>query len=186
MLERCDETGIEHPELITESGRATVAHHAVLVVEATDMAPALGPLPDLDTPPGQHDLLVNLAELLTELSEVVGEDGGDPAEPNEVLQQMLREADVIRERLDTGLAAAFEQMEQMQRDAEERAEELLTAARTEADRLRAPGDAPTIQVSLADDEGGNKSRYSKNSASLPRIGEDDGGSVLAQMNRSGP
>ena len=35
VLERCEEAGIEHPGIITESGRATVAHHAVLIVEAT-------------------------------------------------------------------------------------------------------------------------------------------------------
>jgi cell division septum initiation protein DivIVA len=121
-------------------------------------------------------------KLLDELTEVVGEDGAGPVGPNEVLQQMLHEADVIRERLDTGLAAAFEQMEQMQREAEARAQELLSAARSEADRLRSAGESPTIQVSLAESDGGPKSRYSKNSASLPRIGEDDNGSVLAQMN----
>jgi len=51
ILERCNEVGIAHPDIISESGRATVAHHALLVVEATDVSPAVergetGPIPD--------------------------------------------------------------------------------------------------------------------------------------------
>ena len=31
-MEMCDEAGVQHPTIVTESGRATTAHHAVLVV----------------------------------------------------------------------------------------------------------------------------------------------------------
>ena len=124
-------------------------------------------------------------ELLAELSEVVDEgDGGGSIEPNDVLEKMLEEAETIRARLDSGLAAAFDQMEQMQRDAETRAEDLLAAARLEAARLRAAGKTqtePSIEVTLTE-EGERPSRYSRNSAGLPRIGVEDGSSVLAKMN----
>ena len=50
LLERCNETGVRHPDILTESGRATVAHHAVLVVEATDVSPAVQPVPEAWTP----------------------------------------------------------------------------------------------------------------------------------------
>ena len=123
-------------------------------------------------------------ELLAELSEVVGEDSEDGVDPNEVLQQMLQEAEAIRSRLDSGLAAAFDQMEKMQREAETRAEDMLAAARLEAARLRAagrPATEPSIEVTLTDDEE-RPSRYSRNSAGLPRIGGEDGSSVLAKMN----
>ncbi len=123
--------------------------------------------------------------LLAELSAAVGQEADGSVEPNDVLQRMLNEAEAIRTRLDSGLAAAFDQMEQMQRDAETRAEDLLMAARLEAGRLRAAGNHPTdpaIQVTLTDDESERPSRYTRNSAGLPRIGEDEDGSVLAKMN----
>jgi len=37
MKEICDEVGVAHPTLITESGRAVVAHHAVLVMDVLGM-----------------------------------------------------------------------------------------------------------------------------------------------------
>ncbi len=33
VMEICDTAGVEHPTLVTEAGRATVAHHAVLVLD---------------------------------------------------------------------------------------------------------------------------------------------------------
>ncbi len=33
VMEICDTAGVEHPRLVTEAGRATVAHHAVLVLD---------------------------------------------------------------------------------------------------------------------------------------------------------
>jgi len=43
LAQRCGEADVPHPCIITESGRAIVAHHAVLVVEATDMLRGLSP-----------------------------------------------------------------------------------------------------------------------------------------------
>ncbi len=124
------------------------------------------------------------SQLLAELSELVGEESEETTQPGDVLQRMLQEAESIRNRLDSGLAAAFDQMEQMQRDAETRAQDLLASARLEAEKLRAAGKTgaqTSIEVSLTD-KGERPSRYSRNSAGLPRIGEDEGGSVLSKMN----
>ncbi|MEM9558230.1 MAG: biosynthetic arginine decarboxylase [Acidobacteriota bacterium] len=47
LMEVCDPQGVEHPIIVTESGRATVAHHAVLVVETLGVGEfRVGPLPE--------------------------------------------------------------------------------------------------------------------------------------------
>jgi arginine decarboxylase len=46
VMEVCDHEEVPHPILVSESGRATVAHHAVLIVEALGVAEfAVGTLP---------------------------------------------------------------------------------------------------------------------------------------------
>ena len=40
ILETCQETGVSHPVVVSESGRALTAHHAVLVLPVID---AVGP-----------------------------------------------------------------------------------------------------------------------------------------------
>ncbi len=134
-----------------------------------------------------HDM--DHAELVPAASDGLEASAG--AGPNDVLQQMLTEAETIRTRLDVGLAAAFDQMEQMQQDAEQRATSLLDDARQEAERLRATAAVSAaetiIEVKLpGDDPATNdrsrQSRYSRNSAGLPRIGEDGEASVLEEMN----
>lgn len=56
----CDEEGIAAPEILTESGRATVAHHAVLITEVTDVATA-HPVLGMEEPP--HDSFTHASEL---------------------------------------------------------------------------------------------------------------------------
>lgn len=63
VLERCQETSVPHPDIITESGRATVAHHSVLVVEATEMSAALAPLPASNASETDHDMVKYLKQL---------------------------------------------------------------------------------------------------------------------------
>ena len=110
-------------------------------------------------------------------------------DPTEVLRQMLHEADAIRSQLESGLSSAFDEIERMQRTAEQRAAAMLDEARREASALRTAGKdggdaASMINVTLAGEGKEEKrSRYSKNSAKLPRIGEDAGESVLASMNQ---
>jgi len=122
----------------------------------------------------------------------------DDSQPNDVLRQMLREADTIRSQLESGMATAFGQIEKMQREAEDRATAMLDEARHEATRLRSAGrdsgsahhsrdseDRITVPADESEDDTPRdlRSRYSKNSAKLPRIGNDTGVSVLASMNQ---
>ena len=65
ILETCQEAGVPHPIVVSESGRALTAHHAVLVLPVIDV---VGPtqatvkLPDL--PEGAHTLVGDMRELL--------------------------------------------------------------------------------------------------------------------------
>jgi arginine decarboxylase len=61
--EACQKAEIPHPTIITESGRALVAHHAILVTEVIDVAPTVDPILKLDPPPTNHDLLVTISDL---------------------------------------------------------------------------------------------------------------------------
>jgi len=63
-----DPLGIEHPVIISESGRATVAYCSVLlfnVLDVTHFEP--GPIPESD-PQGEHELVGNLRQTLRDLS----------------------------------------------------------------------------------------------------------------------
>jgi DivIVA domain-containing protein len=107
-----------------------------------------------------------------------------------ILRQMLSEADIIKAQLEAGMSAAFEEMQRMQQDAEARAAELLEEARREAIRLRSAGAdsklvGTTLEVTLpsSPEKDEKRSRYSKTSAKLPRLGTEDGESVLASMNQ---
>jgi arginine decarboxylase len=68
LLERCDETGIPHPDIVTESGRAIMAHHALLVVEATDVSPAVEPLDEMPSDDQSPGLIGELVELHDDLT----------------------------------------------------------------------------------------------------------------------
>jgi arginine decarboxylase len=63
IQEACAEACIPHPDIITESGRALVAHHAVLITEVIDVSASLGAIPVLEDPPTNHDLLKELLDL---------------------------------------------------------------------------------------------------------------------------
>jgi hypothetical protein len=123
----------------------------------------------------------------------------DSPEAAAVLQQMLQEASTIRAQLEDGLTAAFGEIERMQRHAELRATALLDEAKADAEEIRQAGEKrpkrdpgsgeATIEVTLAAGEQPDSSqrerasRYSRNSAKLPRIGDSAGESVLASMNQ---
>jgi arginine decarboxylase len=64
----CDKSNLPHPILITESGRALVAHHAILITEVIDVAPILDPVDKLDPPPTDHEILSALYELYENLT----------------------------------------------------------------------------------------------------------------------
>lgn len=66
LQEVCSESGQPEPDIISESGRALTAHHAVLITSVIDhetLQVQSVPLPAADDPPILHDL----AELLDEL-----------------------------------------------------------------------------------------------------------------------
>jgi arginine decarboxylase len=68
VMEVCDHEEVPHPILVSESGRATVAHHAVLVVEALGVAEfAVGKLPR-ELPPDAELPLKHLFETWREVS----------------------------------------------------------------------------------------------------------------------
>ena len=63
-----DPLGIEHPVIVTESGRATVAYSSVLlfnILDVTHFEPGGIPEPD---PQGEHELIGNLRQALREIS----------------------------------------------------------------------------------------------------------------------
>ena len=68
IMEMCDSEGIAHPTLVTESGRAVVAHHAVLVVDVLGVGEhALPKLPER-LPPDPPQMVKNLADAYRDVS----------------------------------------------------------------------------------------------------------------------
>jgi arginine decarboxylase len=66
IAEACDEADLPHPAIVSESGRAIVAHHAVLVCEVLDVSPAVyGSTPD-GKPPSDNPLMERLGDLYQE------------------------------------------------------------------------------------------------------------------------
>ena len=67
VLEACEQADAPHPTIVTESGRALTAHHAVFCLDVID---ATGPtrsrleLPKPSDPSAEHDLIRDLRELL--------------------------------------------------------------------------------------------------------------------------
>ncbi len=61
--EACSEAKVRQPNVITESGRALVAHHAVLIAEVIDVAPAYNVVSELNDPPTDHEKLREFQEL---------------------------------------------------------------------------------------------------------------------------
>ena len=63
-----DETGVPHPDIVTESGRSTVAYYSVLLFNVLDVSRfETHDLPET-LPEDAHELLVNLMETLNTLS----------------------------------------------------------------------------------------------------------------------
>lgn len=59
----CKEEKIPQPMIISESGRAVVAHHSVLVTEVIDVSPALNLASKLEPPPTKNELLNDVWEI---------------------------------------------------------------------------------------------------------------------------
>jgi arginine decarboxylase len=69
IMDVCDEEGVSHPNIVSESGRAIVAHHSVLVVEAFG-AIEKTPIEQRGIIPGrQHKLVKDLIDIENHLDE---------------------------------------------------------------------------------------------------------------------
>lgn len=66
--EACKEAGIEAPDIITETGRALVAQHAVLITQVIDTTPSLDVVAELEPVPSDHETLRQLVELYNSLT----------------------------------------------------------------------------------------------------------------------
>ncbi|MHB0968314.1 MAG: biosynthetic arginine decarboxylase [Thermoanaerobaculia bacterium] len=68
VMDICDEETVPHPNIVSESGRAIVAHHSVLVIEAFG---SIEKTPQIQPPVLQkdHKLLRDLSEIHQQLSE---------------------------------------------------------------------------------------------------------------------
>ncbi len=64
LKEFCDRQQLPHPHIFSESGRAMTAHHAVLVVEVTDVEQHNDSVPEFDPAAEQPETLQALLELL--------------------------------------------------------------------------------------------------------------------------
>ncbi len=64
----CSEANIAAPTIVTECGRALVAHHAVLVAEVIDVAATSDASVPLSEPPTKHPLLRDLDDLFKNLT----------------------------------------------------------------------------------------------------------------------
>jgi arginine decarboxylase len=68
VMEVCDSQGVPHPKIVSESGRATVAHHAVLVIDVLGVSEFdVGKLPK-DLPADSEPPLRRLFETYREVS----------------------------------------------------------------------------------------------------------------------
>lgn len=61
--EECLKAGIADPIIITESGRALVAHHSVLITEVIDVTQVPEIVEKLPPRPSEHDILLTLSQL---------------------------------------------------------------------------------------------------------------------------
>jgi arginine decarboxylase len=70
LAETCQERGLPTPDIITESGRAMTAHHAMLITEVIEVEQPLAATdaqaPDADAPSVLHDLWQGLGNLAAE------------------------------------------------------------------------------------------------------------------------
>ena len=65
----CDEEEVEHPTLVSESGRAIAAHHSCVVMQVIgEIASDANPIAT-DAAEGEHSLVTNLRDLQDELAE---------------------------------------------------------------------------------------------------------------------
>ena len=90
LAEVCNEEGVPHPEIISESGRAIVAHHSVLVVEAFGRMSKCSQVDKIAYNNNEHDFVSELRELRERLkSSGKMESWHDAKEIKEAAQSMF-------------------------------------------------------------------------------------------------
>ncbi len=68
IMDVCDAEGVPHPTIVSESGRAIVAHHSVLVIEAFSSVSKVRPDVNLQPVEGDHRLTRDILETAAALS----------------------------------------------------------------------------------------------------------------------
>jgi arginine decarboxylase len=89
----CEEKGLAHPEIVTESGRAMVAHHAVLITNVIEYEPAPGESGPPAAPPMGSGPLRRIAEAL------VAQNQGSPLE---LYREALQDLEEMRQAFNRG------------------------------------------------------------------------------------
>lgn len=64
----CEKAEVDPPTIISESGRALVAHHSVLITEVIDVAPCLDAVENLVSPPSDQEVLTSLYKLYQDVN----------------------------------------------------------------------------------------------------------------------
>src|SRR6476659_1719545 len=63
IIDVCDSEGVAHPAIVSESGRATVAHHSVLVVEAFSSIEKTSPKLKVEASEKDHKLVADILDV---------------------------------------------------------------------------------------------------------------------------
>ena len=63
IIDVCDSEGVAHPAIVSESGRATVAHHSVLVVEAFSSIEKTAPKLKVEASEKDHKLVADILDV---------------------------------------------------------------------------------------------------------------------------
>ncbi len=69
IQEACDSKGIPHPDVVTEAGRAMVAHHSVLIFDVLGVHEMLSGKPPEPVQNGDHKVIRDLAEVYAGISQ---------------------------------------------------------------------------------------------------------------------
>ena len=69
IQEACDTKGIPHPDIVTEAGRAMVAHHSVLIFDVLGVHEMLSGKPPEPVQNGDHKVIRDLAEVYAGISQ---------------------------------------------------------------------------------------------------------------------
>lgn len=139
LADVCDEERVPHPNIVSESGRAIVAHHSVLVVEAFGAIEKTPTIDNRKVLSSDHKLL----RALDDIDEALGR--GELSEPWHDLQQVKEESEKLFEvgLLDLDVKAAVEVRYW-------RAAERLAALAQRIDKSQVPDDLGDLDRQLTD------------------------------------